>query len=68
MFAIRLRACGAMHESTASDLLNRTRTRQKATSSLFTKRCGVEFRTKEDKTPNQGSERDETPLHTHTNH
>ena len=53
-----------MSESTASNLLNKTKNWQKATSWLFTKRGGVEFRT-EDKTRRQGSERDLIPLHTH---
>ena len=54
-----------MSESTASNLLNKTKNWQKATSWLFTKRGGVEFRTTEDKTRSQGSERDLIPLHTH---
>ena len=54
-----------MSESTASNLLNKTKNWQKATSWLFTKRGGVEFRTKEDKTRSQGSERDLIPSQTH---
>ena len=54
-----------MSESTASNLLNKTKNWQKATSWLFTKRGGVEFRTTEDKTRTQGSERDLILLHTH---
>ena len=54
-----------MSESTASYLLNKTKNWQKATSWLLTKRGGVEFRTTEDKTRSQGSERDLIPLHTH---
>ena len=54
-----------MSERTASNLLNKTKNWQKATSWLFTKRGGVEFRTTEDKTRSQGSERDLIPLHTH---
>ena len=54
-----------MSESTASNLLNKAKNWQKGTSWLFTKRGGVEFRTTEDKTRSQGSERDLIPLHTH---
>ena len=54
-----------MSESTPSNLLNKTKNWQKATRWLFTKRGGVEFRTTEDKTRSQGSERDLIPLHTH---
>ena len=54
-----------MSESAASNLLIKTKKWKKATSRLFTKRGGVEFRTTEDKTRSQGSERDLSPLHTH---
>ena len=55
-----------MSESTASNLINKTTNWQTPTSCLFTKRDGVEFRTTEDKTRSQGSERDFTPLLLHT--
>ena len=55
-----------MLESTASNLLNKTKNWQKPTTWLFTKRGGVQFRTTEHKTRSQGSERDLTPLPLHT--
>ena len=63
LFALRLsRAYGAMHvESTASNLLNKIKNWQKATSCLLKKRGGVEFRTAEHKTRSQRSERDLIP-------
>ena len=54
-----------MSENTASNLLKKTKNWQKATSWLFTKRGGVEFRTTEVKTRTQVSERDLIPFHTH---
>jgi len=61
LFTLRPRASGAVH--TASNLLNSINW-QKATSWLFTKRRGIEFRTTGDKTSCQGSERDLIPSHT----
>ena len=55
-----------MSESTASNQLNNTKNWRKATSRLFTKRCGVEFRTTEDKTRSQRTEQDLTLLPSHT--
>ena len=55
LFALSLsRARGAMH---VRNLLNKIKNWQKATSWLFTKRSGVEFRTTKDKTRSQRSER-----------
>ena len=54
-----------MSESTASNLLNKTKNWKKATSWLFTKCDGVEFWTTEDKTRTKVSERDLIPFHTH---
>ena len=54
-----------MSESNASNLLSKTKNWQKATSWLFTKCGGVEFRTTEEKSRSQGSERDLIPLHMH---
>ena len=54
-----------MSESTASNLLNKTKNWQKPTSWLFKKRGGVEFPTTEDKTRSLGSQRDLIPLHKH---
>ena len=54
-----------MSERTTSNLLNKTKNWQKATSWLFTKRGGVELLTAADKSRSQGSERDLIPLHRH---
>jgi len=63
LFALRLsRACGATHvRKYASNLLNKIKNWQKATSCLLTKRGGVESRTAEHKTRSQRSERDLIP-------
>ena len=54
-----------MSESTASNLLNKTKNWKKVTSWLFTKCGGVEIWTTEDKTRTQVSERDLIPFHMH---